>query len=201
MHRELSEYITLCLVNHKIIDIKDREYYTYGLELLLSKAVFFATVFVLSLLTNSLILSMLFLGAYMSLRQYTGGYHCKSSELCFLLSVFIYLLMTLTYKLSLPKADWVLFFASLASLPVIAVFSPIASDNNPITTEEKIKYKRISVVMSLVYMAITFLALYFHLTVLFYAVSWSLAADAVLMVFTKTRREKSDEKDMSEADR
>lgn len=199
MYKVLSECITASLVNHKIIDIKEQEFYVYGLELMLSKAVFYAVVIILSLLTNSFVVSILFLIAYMSLRQYTGGYHCKTSGLCFLLSVFIYLIMVLLYRLSFLQVEWILYGSAVLMLPVTVLFAPIESANKPITSDEWLECKRKSVTLTIVYLAIVLVSACFQVKVLFYPVSWTLTASAVLMIISKIRRE-NNEKGMPETD-
>lgn len=89
----LAKKITASLVLNKIISTDDMEAYTYGLELLIPKLVLYLLVFILAALTKTVVVSLLFVVMYMSLRKYTGGFHCKTAERCLCVSLLIHILM------------------------------------------------------------------------------------------------------------
>lgn len=81
----LAEYLTDILILNGIISVDKRDFYMYGLELFSIKTSFYLTILVLSLITGTLPISILYILLFTMLRQYTGGYHSKSFTLCFLI--------------------------------------------------------------------------------------------------------------------
>lgn len=81
MLRNISRELSTLLAAKKIISIENVDAYAYGLELFLFKSVFYLLVFILSLLSGTLLISALFVIIYLGLRQYSGGYHCKTYQI------------------------------------------------------------------------------------------------------------------------
>lgn len=93
MFKTLADESAHLLISHKIIDEENREAYTYGLELFFEKAFLYALISIIAILTNTLLFSIVFIVTYKALRQYTGGFHCKTAEMCLVISILIYLLV------------------------------------------------------------------------------------------------------------
>lgn len=191
MFREIAEEITKTMVTSNIINIEDRELYTYGLELIIPKTVFYIIVLILSLLTDTFIPSLLFILFYMSVRSFSGGYHSKTAGFCIVVSTFIYLLMDFLMKLDFERTEIFLLVAAAVSLGVIFAFSPVESEEKPITAEERKRYRLFAELISMVLFAITAGAYYFKLEPIFYPAAWSLTADAVLIIISKAEALKS----------
>ncbi|MGN0643114.1 MAG: accessory gene regulator ArgB-like protein [Huintestinicola sp.] len=190
MFKEIAEEITRTMVTSNIINIEDRELYTYGLELLIPKTVFYIIVLVLSLLTDTFFPSLLFILFYMSVRSFSGGYHSKTAGFCIVVSTFIYLLMDFLMKLDFERMELYLLLAAAVSVGVIFVFSPVESEEKPITADERKRYRLFAELISMVLLIITAGAYYFRLEPLFYPAAWSLTADAVLIIIAKAVSEK-----------
>lgn len=197
MFKQWSKDISLMLIANKIITFENREAYSYGIELFLFKASLYIIVAVIALITHTLIPSAIFVVSYILLRQYNGGYHCKTAEMCMIISIFMYLIFLLLYKLDYGNTKKILLISSCISLLSIAVFSPVENINNPLTVKEKRKYHIISVVISAALGAVMILGYILNIINLFYAISYALTADAVLIIFG-LRRNKN-EKDCNES--
>lgn len=63
------------------------------------------------------------------------------------------------------------------------IFSPIEHKNKPLSIKERKKYGIISKVTAVVLIIIVYISLSFDINVLFYASSYALTADAVLILF------------------
>lgn len=196
MLKELAEHISLKLVTSRIIKIENREFYTYGLELLISKLMFFLIVLILAMLTKMLLLSVIFIITYTLLRQYTGGFHCNTSEMCLLVSILLYLFLLFLVRIDFRQIEIFLFAFSLLSFIVIVVFSPIVSENNPITHREKVKYRIYSIIIAFLWLSAMTISFITKLDYVFYPTCWSLSADAVLILLTlrRCKNEKSNAK-------
>ena len=194
MFKRWANELSLMLAANKIITFENREAYSYGIELFLFKGTLYLFVAILSLISHSFIPSALFVISYMLLRQYSGGYHCKTAEMCLIVSVFIYLLFLMIYNLDYAITRTFLVGLSVIALLPIAIFSPVENINNPLTTDEKKKYRIIAIAAGIVLAAIAGLTYFYNIKCIFYSVSYALAADAVLIIIGKggNRNEKAD---------
>lgn len=192
MFKQLSKNISLMLAANNIITFENREAYSYGIELFLFKSSLYIIVLIIALITHTLIPSVVFVISYTLLRQYSGGYHCKTAEMCMIVSIFMYLFFLLVYKLDYENTKIFFLISSCMSLIPIAVFSPVENINNPLTLKEKQKYHIIAAIVAVILTALMLLNYYFTVNNIFYAVSYALTADAVLIILG-LRRGKNEE--------
>lgn len=188
MFDRLADDISLLLVNHNVISNDDRESYIYGLKLFLPKVTLYLIIFIIALVLKAALVSTLFILMYMGLRKYTGGYHCKTAEICLLFSILIYLIFIFLFSLDKSEIKYGLMIASIISLIVILIFSPIENENRPLENIEKNNYRVKSIVIATMVFSITVTAFLFEANIIFYSGSWSLTADAVLIVLNLRRK-------------
>lgn len=184
MFKSIAENLSLLLVTSRHIKPEDREFYTYGLELLAAELIFYAVVLLFSLLTGTLAVSVLFVVLYMFLRQYSGGYHSKTAEMCFIISVMIYLIMILLVQIDIAGIRHVLMASSAVSFVVITLLSPVENANKPLTQEEKKTYRFIAILAAALFTALCAVSFVFGWKELFYSLSWALTVDAVLLILS-----------------
>lgn len=192
MFKQWAKDISLMLIANNIITFENRDAYSYGIELFLFKASLYIIVTLIALITNTLIPSAIFVVSYMLLRQYSGGYHCKTAETCMIVSILMYLIFLLLYKLDYDDTKIFFLISSLVSFLPIAIFSPVENINNPLTIKEKKKYHIIAVIIVVSLIAIMLFSYFFTVKDVFYAVSYALTADAVLIILG-LRRSKNEE--------
>lgn len=192
MFKSCADKLSLMLAANKVISYDNLEAYSYGIELFLFKGTFFLIVLIISLLTNTFLISTVFLISYTIIREYSGGYHCKTAEMCLLVSIFIYLVLLVFYKLSLQQIENALFVISLLSIIPIIFFSPVESINKPLTKAEKKKYKVVAIIIGVSLVTAAFITYFLKINYIFYSISYALTADAVLIILPK-RREKNEE--------
>ena len=193
MFKHIAEELSIALLRNNIIDMEKRECYIYGLESAIPKIFLYTFILITALLTNSLLISAVFIFCYISLRQYTGGYHCKTAEMCLLLSFLIYLFVLLIYRFQWGFTNVFIMILSLFSVVVILLMSPIESSNKPLESMEKKKYRILSIVFSLLFLMVAFVFYILEFRGLQYVVSCSLVADAILMLISVERRKKHEE--------
>ncbi|WP_455684804.1 accessory gene regulator B family protein [Thomasclavelia sp.] len=87
-------YITNALIQYNLISDNEREVYEYGIEVFLLKIMHFFTIFVISIILNYEIESLIFLITYYNVRGIIGGYHSKSRLVCLTETI---LIMSLLY--------------------------------------------------------------------------------------------------------
>ena len=161
MLKFLSEDLTLILLKNKIIEIEDRDIYIYGLEIILSTIVTTLILLFTGIILNKLILTLVFILVFMILRPYSGGYHAEKFMGCFFISFGIYIIEIITTLLIAEKYKITLgILFALVSTILIFIFSPVENSNNPLTLEEKRKYKKKSRVIILA--ILTFILIGFY---------------------------------------
>lgn len=197
MFKQWAKDISLMLVANRIITFENREAYSYGIELFLFKTSLYIIVALIALITNTLIPSIIFVVSYTLLRQYNGGYHCKTAEMCMVVSIFMYLIFLLLYELDHENIKIFFLISSCISFLPIAIFSPVENINNPLTVQEKRKYHIIAVIIAASLIAAVLFGYFFTIKNLFYSVSYSLTADAVLIILGLRRNK--DEKAYNES--
>lgn len=192
MYKNIADNLANLLSANKIIDINNQEAYSYGLELFLFKFTLYIIILIISLLTGSFIISLVFTASYMLLRQYTGGYHCKTSEACMLTSILIYTFMLLLYNLKLNNLTLFFFVIIPISYLIIILKAPIENENNPLDTDETKKYRILSIIISTLLTVLSIITFIFDFKQFAFPIAYTLTADAVLLLISP-RRNKNEE--------
>lgn len=187
MFKNLADDAALLLITHNIVAEEKREAYKYGLELFFENVLFYGIILIIAILTKTLLFSVVFTFLYKMLRQYTGGFHCSTAELCLVVSVLIYLVAILLYLFDIDSIEIALAICALLSIIVIFVFSPRESQNRPLECEEKKKYRTLSVIIAAITAIIAAVSYKLDVPFLFYSTSFSLTADAVLIILSLGR--------------
>ncbi|MFQ9514243.1 MAG: accessory gene regulator ArgB-like protein [Eubacterium sp.] len=144
MFRYLSENITFLLIKNKVLDIKDRDIYIYGIETILLNASILIAVLIVSILGNNLYHFCGFIIFFVPLRVFVGGYHAKNSEMCFMLSIGVYTitLFIIKYWSEIFKSEIAIVFSIIAVI-IIIVWSPLKNPNHPLAEYQYRRNKRI----------------------------------------------------------
>lgn len=192
MYKHLAESLATLLAANRIIDIDRQECYSYGLELFLFKFTLYIIILIISLLTNTFLISLIFTASYLLLRQYTGGYHCRTSEACMITSIFIYVLMLLLYNIGICNYSVYLLICNLLSYLVVLIKSPIENENNPLEIGEIKTYRLLSIIISSAFIISGIVLHQLGLYNYIFPISFAMAADAVLILITP-RRKKNEE--------
>ena len=188
MYKHLAESLATLLAANRIIDIERQECYSYGLELFLFKFTLYIIILIISLLTNTFLISLIFTVSYLLLRQYTGGYHCKTAEACMITSIFIYVLMLLLYNVGICNYSVYLLICNLLSYLVILIRAPIENENNPLKIREIKAYRIISIIVSSILLVTCVILHFFDLYNCIFPISFAMTADAVLLLITPRRK-------------
>jgi len=150
LFRNLAEDIAFLLIKHKILDIEQRDIYIYGLEVILLNGGLVLMFLTISLLFGVMINFWAYLIFFLPIRIFSGGYHAKTSERCFVLSTVMYgLSIALTKFIPLLYTLWEWRIAGIVSLFVILVMAPLINENNPLSKTQR-KRNRIIVYILLV---------------------------------------------------
>ena len=187
MLHNISRELSVLLAAKKIISIENIDVYAYGLELFLFKLFFYFIVLILAFVTNAFWVSILFLMMFLGLRQYSGGYHCKTSGMCIVVSLLIYLIFVGIYIFQINEIALALEILSVFSFAVIALFAPVDNENKVLGQDEKKKYHAKSVVFSLVILMLSLIGFLMDFYWLFYPSSYAMTATAIMILISLGR--------------
>ncbi len=150
MFRYIAEDIAFLLIKNKIVDIEEREVYVYGLEVLLLNISNIIIALIISLITKSMWHFVAFILIFVPLRIFVGGYHAKTSEICFIYTSLVYALTVLIIKLfPLLNQNIVAIIVTTILLIPIIVFSPLENSNNPLGENRK-RNKLIAIILTVI---------------------------------------------------
>ena len=174
MFHNLAEDIAFLLIKNKIVDIEQRDVYIYGLEVILLNGGLLIAFLIISLLCSEMINFWAYLIFFLPLRIFSGGYHAKTSECCFILSTVMYgFSVAVTKFLPLLYLDFYWWTAGAISLIIILIFAPLINPNNPLNEFQK-KRNRI-IVYSLIITDLVF----FILCCIF---NWKIATNEMIFI-------------------
>lgn len=133
------------LVARGVVAKEDQAVIRYGLEVMLETVLSYASILLLAWFMGDLIETVMFLGAFMALRCYAGGYHASTRWRCYLLSLAMVGIFSLA--LAWTPVAWVpALSVGSAGVAVGLVFAlaPVAHPNHPINVQERVQYRRCS---------------------------------------------------------
>lgn len=149
------------LADAKMIDGEDISIYAYNLQVKSERFVAFAGAFIIATIIGYLLETIVFVTAFALVREFTGGYHCKTFLGCFFLSVTTILLsipLVLIYEKHLC-----VFFITVAISLILILLIGSTSDIDSGFSEEEIKLvKRMGRYMCVFVVALMLLAYQIH---------------------------------------
>lgn len=167
----------------------DLETYQYGFFILYSSLLMFLISTILGVLFKTFIESVVFYFAFLSIRQFAGGYHASTEIRCdviTLLSIFMCLVvirLTKTYDL-----QTLLVIASTISAVCIFVLSPLDTPEKPLTDTEYKYFRKISwLILSLIFVVVV-VTYFAKFNILFAPCCMSLILEAILLIAGKIKK-------------
>lgn len=187
MLNKMAVKITDKLVLKKIVSDDMADIYIYGFELLIS--FFFSTIgiLIIGIILGRFLQTLMFLATFILLRSFTGGYHANTYAVCSIVTFSL-------FGIVLLLAEFV--FVPLYLYPILGLIGtiimvwqvPIEHPNKKLSNDQKRKYKVISLVLFLMFIAAGWLFCYFG-SLLGAIVFYTLIAD-IMLLFFKSRKER-----------
>ncbi|WP_443716451.1 accessory gene regulator B family protein [Ruminococcus bromii] len=128
------------------------ELYEYAIYIILSSAFHMATVIVLGLVFNLLTESLVFYLSFIAIRKFAGGYHAKTPVRCYLFSFASNIIILCLVKwLSSINTLFIFIFIifELLCVVLILLISPLDTENNPLTGQEKKMYRMLTSIITI----------------------------------------------------
>lgn len=185
----LSNFIALFLYKKKIIDEKRLPVCTYGFEIIVSTIIGFLLVLTVGIILEKFMESVLFYCLFVGVRLFTGGYHADTHLKCkmTLLICCLFVLVTSKYlKLSIELQCLLL----LLYLIAVFLFSPVEHINAPLTTDEKARNRKISIIMAIALTIISLTGCSYFPKISFVS-SLTLVVIAILIIIPKIQERRN----------
>ncbi len=185
MEHKLSTMFCQYLVHNGIITNEYYDVYVYGMELLLSFLLSTILIILIGLLTDNLIPTINYLIIFITLRNFTGGYHASTYLRCKLASIFIYTLTLLATK-HIPVDMKGYLALGIIGYLIIYYLAPIENPNKPLTFHERKKHKITSLILFSVFIGISFIMSILNVesNIIFY----TLLSVIILMIISPHRK-------------
>lgn len=136
----LGKSISLFLCRKNIIDEEEADIYQYGFESILSTILGFIITLLIGVIFKMVIMSIIYYGIFVVVRQMTGGYHADSYLKCniaFSLVTFFVLGMTKLICISQMYSLPIHLLIFIISAICIWRFAPVENPNKPLTVKQK----------------------------------------------------------------
>ncbi len=136
-------------------DENNLDIYKYGIEITLSTILNILIILILSLIYGSFFTGIIFLLVFIPLRKFTGGYHADTYMKCNIVFAILYTSVFWLTKILYKYTDVHIIEAILAiSFIVVYIFSPIENPHKPLDSDEKRKYRMLSIITYILFTAI-----------------------------------------------
>ena len=158
MITRLSQRITEFLIHEKSISENDAEIYQYGVEITISSLLNIILVMLVSAVVQSIISGIVFLSVFITLRQFSGGYHAKTYFRCNAVLVITYIAVLLLSQY-VVISFWVDCILILLGVIALILFAPVPNIHKPLTKYECRKHKKNALVIYIIISVIGLLIL------------------------------------------
>ena len=146
----ISENISAMLNSSGIINKNEAELCKYGLDSFIATFIEIAAILILSVALNNVVETVLLFLTFIPLRVYAGGYHADTRLRCFLISLLVYAMFTLSLKFILMDFYELFIFGYVViSMIVIFCFSPVVHKNKKVNDIERKNYRKFSIIIAL----------------------------------------------------
>ena len=161
MIHNLSEIITNFLASKKVINENESDIYIYGYETFFSGVIDLIITLILGILFRRLITAIVFFVMFVSVRMYTGGYHADSYLKCKM--IFIGIIISVLGVTYIKFPLYIVFLIIALFLITVYRLCPIENPNKPLSKQQKRKYRKISLLFSIIW-SIAAIITYFNTT-------------------------------------
>ena len=182
----IADRMTQMLVTSSLIEEGDRELYSYGFFMLISRICFFFVTAVTGLLMGIPVESVLFYMVFMLLRTYAGGVHAKTEIACSVLTTLALIASVIGIKQleSLGNSLIPLLMLGIGSLCLL-LFSPLDTMEKQLDEPDKRKYRAICVAIVLLCIMAAVIAQLLSIHGIFCTIVCSIFLEGILLAAGK----------------
>ena len=149
--KSISGTIANTLWTQGIIQEEDIDTCRYGLDVFISSALEIASILIIATFIGNFFQAVLLFTAFIPLRIYAGGYHADTRVKCYLISVGVYVFLTLfTSVISSKLYATVNIILILLAVVTVLTSAPIIHKNKTICEIERKYYRKLSISICLI---------------------------------------------------
>lgn len=158
MVNKISTNVADYFLENNIIQEKEIEIYMYGLKLIISSFLGISIILFIGIMLGRFTESIVFLFCFITLRQYSGGYHADSYFKCNLYFITTFLITEASVIFTQENyIDFLSVGMFCTSLVILLIFAPVDNKNKRLSQSQKLKNKKISLIIFAVLLAVAIL--------------------------------------------
>lgn len=171
------------------ISKEDREIYSYGFFILLSRIMFFIISATVGLIFHLLPESIVFFVFFSLIRAYAGGIHASTELRCTFFTSAAIFVCVFGIKLSVKhNADYLLLALLILSAILIFLLSPLDTQEKPLAERERKRFKKLSCVFAAVIVFAASVLYLLDLKSFSFSCVFAMIFESVLLVFGKIKQ-------------
>lgn len=150
MISHISELILQYLLKSNVINDSDddKEYYRYGIEITVSSLLNIILIMFIGILFHSVPESIVFLIFFMTIRQFTGGFHADTYFKCNCSFCISFISVLMMYHFTEENVTvWISVLISVLCIAIILIACPIENINKPIPKHKRKFHKCLAVIL------------------------------------------------------
>ncbi len=189
MISKISAKIADYLCAKSAISEEDKEIYSYGFFVMLSKVLFLIISAIFGLLFHIVLESMIFFVFFSLIRSYAGGIHASTEFRCTFFTSAAMFACIFCIKLSVKyNADYLLTALLLLSTFVVLLLSPLDTQEKPLDKPERKRYKKLSCIFAAVIVSAAVAFYILNLKSFSFSCVFSMIFESVLLISGKIKQ-------------
>ncbi|MGN1478380.1 MAG: accessory gene regulator ArgB-like protein [Acutalibacteraceae bacterium] len=183
-----SRHITDKLIRHGRVDSDDRELFEYGIFLVISQIIYALVCIICGIVFKCIAESLVLYVSFNFARKYSGGFHASTELRCFIissLSILCSVSLIKTFEIKDLRVPFIILLAAASA--VIIIFSPLDTDEKPLTEDEKILFRKKSFLVLGVLLAVC-IAAFPKLRFISYSAGTAVILESVFLSLGKLKK-------------
>ena len=183
-----SRHITDKLIKHGRVDSDDRELFEYGIFLVISQIIYALVCIICGIVFKCIAESLVLYVSFNFARKYSGGFHASTELRCFIissLSILCSVSLIKTFEIKDLRVPFIIFLAAASA--VIIIFSPLDTDEKPLTKDEKVLFRKKSFLVLGVLLAVC-IATFPKLRFISYSAGTAVILESVFLSLGKLKK-------------
>ena len=183
-----SRHITDKLIRHGRVDSDDRELFEYGIFLVISQIIYALVCIICGIVFKCIAESLVLYVSFNFARKYSGGFHASTELRCFIissLSILCSVSLIKTFEIKDLCVPFIILLAAASA--VIIIFSPLDTDEKPLTEDEKVLFRKKSFLVLGVLLAVC-IATFPKLRFISYSAGTAVILESVFLTLGKLKK-------------
>jgi len=195
MYKKIADHISNSLASSGAISRSELKVYSYAAELLLSSITGLVICLGIGVIFGAFVGSVIFLAVYCPLRQFSGGYHAANHISCAVIFCLAFLVNTLIAQYVIVAVEFqsmATFILAGFSVATINILSPIEDRNKPLNQNEKAKFRKKTMMLSIIVLFLIILLVKLQLVEASYYACSAVFMLSMLLVMGKIKNMKGE---------